>query len=194
MHRAAFAAHQAVVLLHQLAQHLLDRHAARQSVRVPTIGAERQISLDHRFGETGGDGFLTERQMAGALHQVLQEQVEGALLGVAQAHLRPVQGQTLFLADIVVQTGTGRPRRPIFCCRHELSSKGRNQRDGLSMILVRNRFPWRRIWLGTGLGIMRSARNLAPMNARLQLPRIGISYDPGTGIPASFQDHEIIPE
>lgn len=58
------------------------------------------------------------------------------------------------------------------------------------MILVRNRFPWRGIWLG----IMRSGRNLAPMNARLQLPRIGISYDPGCDKPACFQDHETIPE
>jgi hypothetical protein len=41
---------------------------------------------------------------------------------------------------------------------------------------------------------MRSGRNLAPMNARLQLPRIGISYDPGCDKPACFQDHETIPE
>ena len=58
------------------------------------------------------------------------------------------------------------------------------------MILVRNRFLWRRIWLG----IIRSGRNLAPMNTGLQLPRIGISYDPDSRIPVSFQYHEIIPE
>jgi hypothetical protein len=41
---------------------------------------------------------------------------------------------------------------------------------------------------------MRSGRNLAPMNAGLQLPRIGISYDPDSRTSVSFQDHEIIPE
>ena len=40
MHRAALAAHQAVVALHQFAQHLRDRHAARQRVGVAAIGAE----------------------------------------------------------------------------------------------------------------------------------------------------------
>ena len=110
MHRAALAAHQPVVALHQLAQHLLDRHAARQRVGVAAIGAEREIALHHGFGETGGDRLLPERQMAGALHQVLQEQVVGALLRLAQAHLRAVQSKPLLLADIVVQAGAARCR------------------------------------------------------------------------------------
>ena len=42
MHRAALAAHQAVVAQHQLAQHLLHRHAARQRVGMAAIGAETQ--------------------------------------------------------------------------------------------------------------------------------------------------------
>ena len=48
VHRAALAAHQAVVALHQLAQHLLDRDAARERVGVPTIRAEAEIPRPHR--------------------------------------------------------------------------------------------------------------------------------------------------
>ena len=51
---------------------------------MPAIGAERQVALDHRLGETGGDRLLAEREMAGALDQVLQEQVVGALLSLTQ--------------------------------------------------------------------------------------------------------------
>ncbi len=40
MHGAALAAHQAIVALHQLAQHLLDRHAARERVGVAPIRAK----------------------------------------------------------------------------------------------------------------------------------------------------------
>ena len=105
MHRAALAAHQAVVAAHQFAEHLLDRHAARQRVRMTAIGAERQIARLHRGGEAGRDRFLPERQMARALDQVLQEQVVGALLGFAQQHLRAVQFEPRVLADIVVQAG-----------------------------------------------------------------------------------------
>ena len=41
--------------------------------------------------------------MAGALHEVLQEQVVGALLGLPQPELRVVELQPRLLADIVVQ-------------------------------------------------------------------------------------------
>ncbi len=132
MHRAAFAAHQAVVALHQLAQHLLDRHAARQRMGMAAIGAETKVALDHGLGKAGGNRLLAEREMAGALDQILQEQVVGALLRLAQAHLRTVQRQALFLADIVVQAGAGlacprsfavamgNPRKPLL--RGELSA------------------------------------------------------------------------
>ncbi len=87
MHRAAFAAHQPVVALHQFAEHLLERHAARQRMGVAAIGAERQIARLHGGGAAGGDRLLAERQVARALHQVLQEQIEGALLGLANLDL-----------------------------------------------------------------------------------------------------------
>ena len=118
MHGTALAAHQSVVALHQLAQHLLDRHAARQRMGMAAISAEREIALLHRLGKPGGDRLLPERQMAGALDQVLQEQVVGALFRLAQAHLRAVQGQALLLADIVVQSGAGLGLRAVLCCGH----------------------------------------------------------------------------
>ena len=96
MHRAAFAAHQAVVALHQLAQHLFDRHAARQRMGMAAIGAERQIAGLHGGGEAGGDRLLAERQVARALHQILQKQIEGALLGLADLDLRCGTGEAAF--------------------------------------------------------------------------------------------------
>ena len=107
VHRAALAAHQAVVALHQLAEHLLDRHAARQRVGVAAVGAERQVALLHGGGEARRHGLLAERQMARALHQVLQEQVVGALLGLADVDLAAVKLEPGFLADVVVYGGFG---------------------------------------------------------------------------------------
>ena len=90
VHRAALAAHQAVVAPHQLAQHLLDGHAARQRVGVAAVGAEREVARLHGGGEAGGHRLLAQREVAGALHQVLQEQVVGALLGLADLDLHAV--------------------------------------------------------------------------------------------------------
>ena len=66
---------------------------------------KRQVALDHRFGKTGGDRLLPERQVTGALDQILQEKIVSALLGLAQAQLRAIKRQALLLADIVVQAG-----------------------------------------------------------------------------------------
>ena len=43
--------------------------------------------------------------MAGALHQVLQEQIVGALLGLADLDLHAENLQPHLLADVVVGTG-----------------------------------------------------------------------------------------
>ena len=75
MHGAALAPHQTIVALHQFAEHLLHRHAARQRMRVPAIGAERLVALAHRDAEPGRDRLLTDRQMTRALDHVLQEQI-----------------------------------------------------------------------------------------------------------------------
>src|SRR4029078_1292468 len=119
VHGPTLAAHQPVVALHQLAQYLLDRHATRKSVGMTAVSAEREIALLHGLGKASGDRLLPERQMAGALDQVLQEQVVGALFRLAQAHLRAIKGQALLLADIVIQSGTGLGLRAVLCCRHK---------------------------------------------------------------------------
>ena len=111
VHRAALAAHQTVVALHQLAEDLLHRNAARQCVRVSTVGAERKVPRPHRASETSGDRFLPERKMARSLHQVLKKKIIRALLGVADPHLRTVQFEPFRLPDIIVGT---RGRGPNF--------------------------------------------------------------------------------
>ncbi len=126
VHRAALAAHQAVVALHQLAQHLVDRHAAGERMGVAAIGAERQVAGLHGGGEAGRHRLLAERQVARALDQVLQEQIEGALLGLADLDLHAVHGEPHLLADVVVDARTG----PVGCAgwffRHYgTSDKGR---------------------------------------------------------------------
>ncbi len=89
MHGAALAAHQAAIALHQFAEHGGHRRAAGQRMGMTAIGAEALVGRLHGGGETGGDGFLAERKMAGALDQVLQEEVIGALLAMADFHLQP---------------------------------------------------------------------------------------------------------
>ncbi len=105
MHRAALAAHQAVVALHQLAQNFLDRHAAGERVGMAAIGAEAQIAVAHGGGKAGRHRLLAEREVAGALDQVLQKEIVGALLGFADHHLHAVELEPHLLADVVVQAG-----------------------------------------------------------------------------------------
>jgi hypothetical protein len=57
---------------------------------VAAIGAEREIAGLHRGGEAGGHRLLAEREVARALHQVLQEEIEGALLTLADLDLHAV--------------------------------------------------------------------------------------------------------
>ena len=102
VHRAALAAHQAVVALHQFAQHLLDRHAARQRMGVAAIGAERQVAWLHRPGEAGGNRLLAERKVARALDQILEEEIVGPLLGLPDYELQAEEFQSKLLADVIV--------------------------------------------------------------------------------------------
>src|SRR5262249_56103202 len=88
--------------LHQLAKDLLDRDSAGQRMGVPTVGAETEVAGFHGGGKAGGDGFLTEGQVACAFDQVLQEQVVCALLRLADGDLRLVETQPHLFADVVV--------------------------------------------------------------------------------------------
>src|SRR5262249_57341255 len=90
MHGTALAAHEAVVALHQLAQDFLDRHAARERMGVAAIGAEREVARLHRRGKARCHRLLAEREMARTLDQVLQKEVERALLAFADLDLQAV--------------------------------------------------------------------------------------------------------
>src|SRR5262245_45404940 len=119
MHGAALAAHEAVVALHQLAQHLLDRHPTRERVGMAAIGAEREVPALHRGGKARGHRLLAEGEMARAFDQVLQEQIERALLALADLDLYAVDGQPHLLADVVVDARTGAVGRAGRFFRHE---------------------------------------------------------------------------
>ena len=108
MHRAALAAHQADVAQHQLAEHALHRGAASERVRVAAVGAERLVALAHRDAEARRDRLLAERQMARALDHVLQEEIERALLAIANFDLEAEQLQTAVEADVVVSKPVAR--------------------------------------------------------------------------------------
>ena len=94
VHRAALAAHEADVAQHQFAEHALHRGAAGERMRVAAIGAERLVALAHRDAKPRRDRLLAERQMARALDHVLQKEIEGALLAVADFDLKTKQLQT----------------------------------------------------------------------------------------------------
>src|SRR6516164_7604038 len=84
------------------------------------IGAKAQISGSHGGGETGGDRLLAERQVARALDQILQEQVERALFGLANFDLGAVEAKPRLLADIVIEVCLRR-ERAILDRGHEIS-------------------------------------------------------------------------
>ncbi len=102
VHRAALAAEQTAFTAHQFAEHLLDRHAARQRVGMTAIGAERQVARLHRAGKTGRDRLLAEREMARALDQVLEEEVVGTLLRLPDHELQAEEFQAEIFADVIV--------------------------------------------------------------------------------------------
>src|SRR6185437_12033391 len=102
MHGAALAAHQTDVPEHQLAEHSLHRGAPSERVRVAPVGAKRLVTLAHRDAEARSDGLLPNRQMARTLDHVLQEEIERALLAVANFHLEAEELEATVEADVVV--------------------------------------------------------------------------------------------
>ncbi len=71
MHGAALAAHQTALTAHQFAQNARHRGAAGQRMGMTPIGAEAPVAGLHRHTESGGDRLLPDRQVAGALDQIL---------------------------------------------------------------------------------------------------------------------------
>ena len=86
---------------------------------MPAVGAEGEVAGAHGGGETGRNCFLAQRQMARSLHQVLQEEIERALLALADLDLQAVHGQPHLLADVVVDARTGAIGRTGRFFRHE---------------------------------------------------------------------------
>jgi len=79
-----------------------------------------KVARLHGGGEPRGDRLLAKREMARSLHQVLQEEVEGALLALADLHLQAVHGEPHFFADVIVDAAPGCVRDARRSLRHEL--------------------------------------------------------------------------
>src|SRR5208283_37037 len=83
--------------------------------------------------------------MAGALDQVLQEQIERALLGLADLDLHAIHVEPLLFADVVVEARLRR-RRTVLDLGHEFSSERRKSAwDGgnLAPLAKPRQRPWR---------------------------------------------------
>src|SRR6185369_17246406 len=79
-----------------------DRDAAGQGVRVAPIGAEAEIVRPHGRRDTGRHGFLAERKVTGAFDQILEKEIVGPLLRLANGRLDPEYVQARLFANIVV--------------------------------------------------------------------------------------------
>src|SRR5882757_7488285 len=87
---------------------------------VPTICAEAPVAALHGRTESGGDRLLPDRQMAGALDQILEKQIIGALLDHANLELAAVQGQPRCGVDLVICSRPRIGRRRYICQGHIL--------------------------------------------------------------------------
>src|SRR5665213_4096318 len=105
------------------------------------VGAEGEIAGLHCRREPRGNRFLSEGEMAGALDQILQEQIIGALLSLAELELGPVQLQPQFLADVVIVAGRcGRCQCAVFLLRHKCLWTSQMRAAGRYLVGVANRF------------------------------------------------------
>src|SRR5439155_1401670 len=70
-------------------------HPGQRGEAIPEATRLRlyQLQVEIRYCESGRDRLLAEREVARALHQVLQEQVVGALFAIADFDLQLVQSQ-----------------------------------------------------------------------------------------------------
>ena len=108
VHRATLAGHQAALTAHELTQDARHRGAARQCMSVAPISAEAPVPDLHCGSESGGDRLLSDRQVTGALDQILQKQVVGAFLQRANLELTAVEGEPRRCVDLV---NCSRPQR-----------------------------------------------------------------------------------
>ena len=119
VHRAALAAQQAIIAAHQLAQNTFNGDAACQRVRVSSIRAETEVARLHGGSTTGSHSLLSEGQMAGALHQILQKQIVGTLFCFADHNLGAVHFEAQLLSDIAGTDDDGGADRSGLCFGHD---------------------------------------------------------------------------
>src|SRR3546814_10132077 len=86
---------------------------------MPAIRAKAEIARLHSLRAAGGNCLLTEGQMTRAFHHILQEQVEGTLLRLAQPELAAIKIKALGLSNIVI----GRKRSHISLRSEEHTSE-----------------------------------------------------------------------
>ena len=88
---------------------------------MPAIGAKGKVARLHRRGKPRGHRLLAEREVARSLDQILQEEIESALLALADLQLQAVHRQPLLLANVVVKPAPRSIRSAHRFFRHGLS-------------------------------------------------------------------------
>ena len=105
VHRSALAAEQAGSPPEHLGDDRSRRHAAGDGVAVAAVGGERVVVGAQGDAERGGRRLHAGGEVAGALDEVLQEQVVEPLLELADLLLAAVQPQPRLEVDVGVVEG-----------------------------------------------------------------------------------------
>ena len=105
VHRTALAAEQAGAPPEHLGDDRSRRHAAGDRVAVAAVGGERVVVGAQGHAERRGGRLHAEGEVAGALDEVLQEQVVEPLLELADLLLAAVQLQARVDVDVGVVEG-----------------------------------------------------------------------------------------
>ncbi len=116
VHRTALSPQDPVLPAQQLGEHRARLGAAGQGVGMAAIGGEGVVVGPHRLGEAGGNRLHPQREMGGALHQVLHEEVVGAFFELPKQLLGLVEPETTVDRDVepivVPILRCGEPRLP----------------------------------------------------------------------------------
>src|SRR5437762_8945713 len=93
VHRSALAMEHAVAATEQFGHGGRHRRTASERVAMAAIGAEGVVIGSHRDGVASRDCLLTEGEVARAAHEVLEKQLVGALLEIAQLDHQLIEPQ-----------------------------------------------------------------------------------------------------
>src|SRR6266550_627587 len=100
VHRSALAMEHAVAAPEQFRHGRRHRRAASERVAMAAIGAEGVVISPHRDGVASGDRLLTESEVARAAYEVLEEQLVGALLEIAELDHQLIEPQPRRAVDV----------------------------------------------------------------------------------------------